>query len=217
MTRTEVKQLQRGLNRFTHKRLRGVGPLLVDGVMGRSTKSRIRMVKYYLGYKGKLNSRADHDFRSRLWHPNSIRYSSLARVRRGRKRRVSQRKKARANARSASASHGVSTYDGRPVATWLVPYLKWARAHEWRGTLNSGWRDPKYSQSLCFRMCGRPSCPGKCAGLSSNHVGSVRPRGAVDVSDYVRFGQLMQRCPLQPRVFNALGARDPVHFSASGN
>lgn len=117
----------------------------------------------------------------------------------------------------ASSATGVTRYDGVPVAAWMVPYLQWARAHGWRGRLVSGWRDPNYSRALCMRMCGRPSCPGRCAGLNSNHVGAKKPHGAVDVSDYTVFGKLMQRCPLEPKLINRLGVRDPVHFSVSGN
>lgn len=48
----------------------------------------------------------------------------------------------------------------------------------------------------------------------TNHSGKTRPKGAVDVSDFVRFAQLMQRCTLQPRIFNDLSS-DPVHVSAT--
>lgn len=123
----------------------------------------------------------------------------------------------RANRKKAMTQTGVTKYDGVVVAAWMVPYLQWAREHGWKGRLVSGWRDPHYSQQLCYSMCGAPSCPGRCAGLSSNHVGSAKPRGAVDVSDYQNFGRLMQRCPYEPKLINRLGARDPVHFSASGN
>lgn len=125
--------------------------------------------------------------------------------------------KLRANRKAAAKASGVGRFDGVPVALWMIPYLEWARANGWQGRLVSGWRDPNYSRSLCRRMCGADSCPGRCAGLASNHVGSRSPQGAVDVSDYQRFGQLMQRCPLQPTLINRLGARDPVHFSVSGN
>ncbi len=110
----------------------------------------------------------------------------------------------------------MATFDGRPVAAWMKPYLVWARNQGWRGTLNSGWRSPAYSEQLCRNICGAPSCPGRCAGRASNHAGSVKPAGSLDVSDYARFGELMRRCPLEPRIHNALGARDPVHFSHSG-
>lgn len=124
--------------------------------------------------------------------------------------------KQRANSRAAAASSGVTTFDGVPVAAVAVPYLQWARNHGWNGRLVSGWRDPKYSQSLCYRMCGRPSCPGKCAGTSSNHVGTTSNHFAVDVSDYQTFRRVIADCPISPRIFNNLPI-DPVHFSPSGN
>jgi hypothetical protein len=127
-----------------------------------------------------------------------------------------------ANKKAAAATTGVTTYDGVPCAAWLVPHLDWARhtGHggvKWMGKLVSGFRDPAYSKSLCMKMCGAPACPGKCAGLTSNHSGSAKPNGAVDVTDYVTFGQLMEHCPYEPRIHNALQATDPVHFSVAGN
>jgi hypothetical protein len=117
---------------------------------------------------------------------------------------------------AAPSSPLVATFDGKPCATWLIPYLSWARKHGWQGTLTSGWRDPEYSEKLCMQICGAPTCPGRCAGRLSNHSGSVKPQGAIDVSDYTRFGQLMAQCPLSPRIFNDL-PKDPVHFSATGH
>ena len=110
----------------------------------------------------------------------------------------------------------MTTFDGKPVAAWLKPYLDWARAHGWQGTLNSGYRTPEYSEHLCIGMCGAPSCPGKCAGRSSHHSIRVKPGGAIDVSDYVRFGELMRQCPYSPRIFNNLPS-DRVHYSSTGN
>ena len=118
---------------------------------------------------------------------------------------------------AASAPSGaVGTFDGVLCASWLIPSLTWARAHGWQGRLNSGWRDPVYSEGLCLKMCGAPTCPGRCAGRLSNHSGSVKPKGAIDVSDEVRFGQLMAACPLSPRIFNDL-PNDRIHFSATGH
>jgi peptidoglycan hydrolase-like protein with peptidoglycan-binding domain len=215
MPREQVKGLQTALNAFTNQHLKGIGPLIVDGVVGPATKKRIREAKAYLGYTGKQRRSAavDRDFMNRLRHPRSVRFSSPAMLARALDRRRKQRKAAKA---SMEPRNGVATFDGKPVAAWLKPYLVWARNNGWQGTLNSGWRDPAYSEQLCRNMCGAPSCPGRCAGRTSNHAGSVRPAGAVDVSDYARFGELMRRCPLQPRIHNALGARDPVHFSVTG-
>lgn len=212
----KTRDLQKALNIFTKKYVAGVSPLLVDGKKGKSTTSRIKLVKFYLGYTGKVNDTVDLNFRSRMWHPKSVQYSTPARVSRGIQRRRKKRADWKKNIK-AGATKGVGYFDGKPVANWLIPYLKWARANGWRGTLVSGWRDPVYSEGLCMRICGRPSCPGRCAGRSSNHSGSVKPHGAVDVSDYDRFFQLMRQCPLQPRIFNSLGSRDPVHGSATGS
>jgi hypothetical protein len=98
----------------------------------------------------------------------------------------------------------------------MKPYLMWARDHGWDGRLNSGFRDPLHSERLCFEICGRPSCSGTCAGRKSSHSQTVKPAGAIDVSDQAEFGQLMRRCPLEPKLFNALGAADPWHFSSTG-
>jgi peptidoglycan hydrolase-like protein with peptidoglycan-binding domain len=215
MSPDQVKALQTALNAFTGKRLHGVAPLMVDGVKGRATVKRIREVKGYLGYTGRAarSPAADKEFMQRLRHPRSARYSNPRMLARALRRRRAQKRTAKA---SMAPRAGVATFDGRPVAAWMVPYLEWARQNGWKGTLNSGWRDPAYSEHLCLNMCGRPSCPGKCAGRTSNHAGSVKPAGAVDVSDYVTFGHLMARCPYTPKLQNRLGARDPVHYSVSG-
>lgn len=110
----------------------------------------------------------------------------------------------------------VGVFDNKPCAAWLIPYLQWARDRGWRGVLNSGWRDPVKSEGICMDMCGAPSCPGRCAGRLSNHSGSVKPKGAVDVSEYTHFAQLMASCPYSPRIFNDL-PNDRVHFSATGH
>jgi peptidoglycan hydrolase-like protein with peptidoglycan-binding domain len=215
MSPDQVKALQTALNAFTGKRLHNVAPLMVDGVKGRATVKRIREVKTYLGYTGReqRSPTLDKQFMERVRHPRSARYSSPRMLARALRRRRAQR---RASKTSAAPRAGVATFDGRPVAAWLQPYLVWARQNGWKGTLNSGWRDPAYSEQLCLHMCGKPSCPGKCAGRTSNHAGSVKPAGAIDVSDYVTFGHLMARCPYTPKLQNKLGARDPVHFSVSG-
>lgn len=112
-------------------------------------------------------------------------------------------------------SAGVGSFDGVPVANWLIPYLSWARQNGWQGRLNSGWRSPEHSERLCFEKCGAATCPGTCAGRSSNHSADVKPKGAIDVSDEARFAELMARCPLSPRIFNDL-SKDRIHFSATG-
>jgi hypothetical protein len=222
MTRAEVRQLQEGLNHFVAKFLRGLGPLHVDGKMGQHTEGRIRTVKFYLGYtcdKGHgsecLSPKVDLAFRQRMWHPKTLRYSTPARVARGMARRRKQRA-AHAHTAKAAARHGLGTFDGIHIGNWLIPYLEWAREHgRWKGRLVSGYRDPIYSEHLCFAMCGRPTCPGKCAGRMTNHQGIEKPHGAMDVTDYVTFGEDMKHCPLEPKLVNHL-PNDPVHYSATG-
>jgi hypothetical protein len=209
----EISRLQADLNRWTERWLTRVPKLQVDGDKGPATNRRIMTVKWYLGYEGERDGKVTETFKRRMAQPRNPFRSSPAQVARGIARRRRQDQEAHDDLHPRP---GVSTYDGRPCAAWLRPYLVWAKEQGWQGTLVSGWRDPVYSEQLCYRMCGAPSCPGRCAGRASNHSGSEKPKGALDVSDYTRFGQLMQRCPHQPRIFNALGPADPVHFSASG-
>lgn len=216
-TKAAVAGIQRELNAFTKKYLRGLAPLMVDGVKGHATNRRIMTAKHYLGYPAsKRDSKITSEFLNRLRHPRSRKYTPRGMLREAFARRRRQRRKWLANRARASVTRGVKRFDGKPCATWLVLYLQWARKNGWRGRLNSGWRSPAYSDYLCRQMCGAPRCPGRCAGRASNHAGSVKPRGAVDVSDYATFARLMRSCPLQPHIYNALGQRDPVHFSASG-
>jgi len=176
-------------------------------------------VKYYLGYGSNRDADATSEFIRRVRHPRDPQYFPKGMIGTGIKRRLTQRRKYLRSRIVGFFTSGVTTYDGRQVAKWLVPYLRYARQHGWRGTLNSGWRDPVYSEHLCYVMCGAPSCPGRCAGRSSNHSGSSPGHGAVDVSDYGTFGRIMASMPLPDgahRLYNALGSRDPVHYSASG-
>lgn len=108
---------------------------------------------------------------------------------------------------------GVGTYDGKPVAKWIIPWLEKSRAAGWAGHVTSGYRTPEYSESLCMEMCGAPSCPGTCAGRSSNHSGTTYPHGAVDVTDETNFGRIQRQIGSPLR--NALPS-DRVHFSVSG-
>lgn len=121
----------------------------------------------------------------------------------------------------------LSTFEGTTVPAWMVgldpgpngSHVNWLQKIRatgiWHGQINSGYRTPAYSEGLCIAMCGAPSCPGRCAGRSTNHAKKVYPGGAIDVSDYVNFAIAARQvgAPFQ----NALGAADPVHFSPSGH
>jgi len=204
------------MNLFVKRYLYGLGAILEDGRLGPHTNGRIRTCKYYLGYLKPINATINMDFRQRIWHPKSVRYSSPHRLYRAGRRRVKQRKLAHANDNHANHTTGVGRYDGLPVANAAIRYLEYARKNGWKGRLVSGWRSAAYSESLCYRMCGRPSCQGMCAGRNTNHTGTSVNRFALDVSDYYRFGQIMRGCPYSPKIWNRL-PRDRVHYSPSGN
>jgi hypothetical protein len=219
----KTRKLQKELNQFTRSHLKFVTPLRVDGKRGPSTDHRIQTVKYYLGYQRKARtgdnaSKIDAGFLRRLEHPDqksAYQYDSA--FRRALKRRRWQKAHATPPKPPVMNAWGLGMFDGKPVAKAAIPYLNWARKNGWRGLLVSGWRSRAYSQHLCYVMCGAPACPGRCAGVNTNHVYSQPDRFAIDVSDYGTFGRLMQRCPLKPQLHNYLGSRDPVHFSPSGN
>lgn len=209
---------QRRLNWFTSKYLYGVTPLIVDGKLGASTKKRISYVRYYLGEHGKRRVTWSEELRHRTEHFNDRRYPASER-KDGAKRRRAQKLHWLRNHVYSYVAPGVVRFEGVAVAKVAIPYLEYARSKGWHGGLNSGWRDPKYSESLCYAMCGRSTCPGQCAGRSSNHSGTAADHFAIDVSDSATFGQIMAHMPNPPhgiRIHNSLGSRDVVHFSPSG-
>jgi hypothetical protein len=121
----------------------------------------------------------------------------------------------------------ISTFEGVAVPAWTVgkdagpngSHVNWLqkiRDAGWNGIVVSGARTAEHSEELCFGMCGQPSCPGTCAGRSSNHVVDAGyPDGALDVSEYTVFAQKARE--VGAPLINALGAADPVHFSPSGH
>jgi hypothetical protein len=117
-------------------------------------------------------------------------------------------------------AHGVVTPDRpwnpnhKPVAAWMVPWLDKYRANGWVGIVVSGYRSPEYCEQPCISMCGHTSCPGTCAGRSSNHTGVEYPRGAIDVTDFYNFAAIGHR--INSPLWNNLPS-DRVHFSTTGN
>ena len=212
----QIETLQRALNRFTGRYLEGVAPLGVDGDKGRLTRRRVRRVKWYLGYTGEDQQSAavTSTFLRRVRQPRSPRYSPPGMLTRGAARRRKQHEVAK---KAVEARNGVAVFEGEPVAAWMLPYVQWARAHGWHGRILSGYRTPEESEQICLGRCGKPSCPGNCAGRASNHSGKDKPRGALDVTDEGTFAAAMRSCPYSPRIFNSIGASDPNHFSATGN
>lgn len=220
MTRGEIVHLQNEMNAFVQRnKSLGYAPLRVDGEMGRLTKQRIRDIKFDLGYARKnLKVAVGAPFFHRMRHPNWVRpewRATKQAVKNGKKRRARRRIRVRQNQVRGFLKPGVGSFDGRPVAKAAIPVLQWCRAHGWHGVLVSGYRTPAYSESLCYRMCGRPQCPGRCAGRATNHAYALPTRFGIDVSDYVTFRTVVSRCPVRPHIHNAL-PNDRVHFSPSG-
>jgi hypothetical protein len=113
---------------------------------------------------------------------------------------------------------GIVTFDGKPCAKEIAFWLQKARDNGWGGELVSGVRSPEHSEDLCFGMCGAPSCPGTCAGRSSNHCcppsfKCKEGEGAADCSDYLNLAVILRR--IGAPIFNAL-PQDRVHFSYTG-
>ena len=104
----------------------------------------------------------------------------------------------------------------RDIPNWMIHWLDKTWDAGCRFVVNSGVRTPEYSEQLCYQICGAPSCPGRCAGRSSNHnmtKNQSEPAGALDVSNYYNFGAVQKRIgsPLKNNL-----PSDPVHYSATG-
>jgi hypothetical protein len=120
---------------------------------------------------------------------------------------------------------GLTTFDGKPTANWIIPVLRYYRGHGWwTGYVYSGYRSPA-SQWIAAtnyaRQLGRslyevyPNGP-----LASNHVGYVWPRGAVDVTNYYQLANAIANHPYPGNhplrwAGNTIG--DLVHFSSNAH
>lgn len=105
------------------------------------------------------------------------------------------------------AVKGVGTFDGHPVAMWIIPILQYARSHGWHGSVSSGYRSLA-EQTRIYNSGVRPAAkPG-----TSNHEGSVYPRGAVDVTEASQLSNILVHSPYK-NVLVWAGGKDPVHFS----
>lgn len=100
-------------------------------------------------------------------------------------------------------------YDGKPVAAWIVPILKYARAHGWRGNVTSGYRS--VAEQAMLKRTGAGNNPVADPG-KSNHNFTDFPSGAVDVTMAPQLSAILLRSPYASTLVWA-GAKDPVHFS----
>lgn len=112
-----------------------------------------------------------------------------------------------ASANPTNLPSGVGTFDGKPVAKWIIPILQYARAHGWTGSVTSGYRSFAEQQRI-YNSGVRPAAvPG-----TSNHEGSTFPAGAVDVSNASQLSSILRGSPYAS-LLQWAGSKDPVHFS----
>lgn len=106
-----------------------------------------------------------------------------------------------------SGVHGPLPFEGKPVAAWIQPILKFARGQGWKGGVNSGYRSTA-EQTRIYNSGVRPAArPG-----TSNHEFTAFPGGAVDVSDAAQLSAILKRSKYANLLVWA-GGKDPVHFS----
>lgn len=228
-TKHEVEVLQHALNDFFRRRLRGYAPLIVDGKIGVMTNKRVMAAKYYLGYGEKRAADFTDHFIKQLLNPMDKRhfeYRDDGNYELGVQRREHQRKVYEDHdshfQTDGAPIKGLVYQDGKWVNEWMAEInLRVRHAGNWKGYIESGWRSKEHSQELCIAMCGAPTCPGRCAGIYTNHVKVGHLEGAEDMTDYVTFREELHRLGLwgqdEPgHLFNIL-PQDPVHFSAHGN
>lgn len=112
--------------------------------------------------------------------------------------------------------HGTRTFDGLPVAAWIVPVLQWARGHGWAGHASSGYRDHAHQWKAAVEY-GLSHYPGGNP-FGSDHLTVDYPGGAVDVSLPAQLNQVLRGYPGKPTlVWGGPVIGDFVHFSAHGN
>jgi hypothetical protein len=114
-------------------------------------------------------------------------------------------------------------FDGHELPRWMAEINQEARdAGYWNGYTFSGRRSKEYSQSLCENMCGATTCPGRCAGIYTNHCGpptyqGVEYEGAQDASDSAG---LIRFCRAKNKPMRGAGEvlpSDIPHCSHEGN
>jgi hypothetical protein len=114
----------------------------------------------------------------------------------------------------AGSAAGTRDWHGTTVCNWIADILDKAWADGVRFTVISGFRTVAESVAACQHICGAPSCPGTCAGASSNHNGCTGGKGAVDIGagcESLRSWLASHGNPLSNNL-----PLDRCHFSRSG-
>lgn len=108
------------------------------------------------------------------------------------------------------------------IAKWMNAYLL-AIGAKGKIALNNSFRTPQESHDICMGMCGAPSCPGVCAGRSSNHSGTVWPAGAIDLindtTEPAKLEALMKKAKRKgiPKLLKNDLPADRLHYSSDGH
>jgi hypothetical protein len=213
-----VKELQAAVDETLKSREFPWRMIRTDGRFGEKTQAACHFTGWLLGFSpSQLSKIKDGTITS---HADAIFVKEKARSDAMKKRERERRPVAKKlrflhdHPQRRSRAKGVTTFDGVPVATWMVRWLRKSRENGWGGELTSGYRTPQHSEDVCRGICGQPTCPGRCAGRSSNHSGKDFPAGAVDVTDEFTFAAIQRRIgsPLK----NAIPT-DRIHFSESGH
>jgi hypothetical protein len=212
--RRRIKQIR---NRHPHHWKNAVWAWANRGKKG-NWRRKLRRFQAYRGYARDLERYLLDNMKP--GHERKERRREMDRIVKAAGEKIEHLKKAHADHpdHPPTDADGIVLYDGKPVPAWMVPWLNEIRDEGWDGYVVSGVRTPQQSIGLCYAMCGAPSCTGRCAGAASNHNATppvTYPEGALDVSDYIEFGYLARKVGSPLR--NALGPRDPVHYSVSGN
>jgi hypothetical protein len=219
MSGDDVREFQMLLNRrFKAWRIgRRVG---VDSVYGKETREAAMQVCVGLGIVAAtaMAHGVVPELRTKFRHParrtpDELKRSKSAAAKRFRKQLRDQ---------FAQPHDGLETFDGKPVAAWIVPSLRWAREHGWTGTVTSGFRTCEHQKQVAADFAASQGTTvaaiypnGPCA---SNHVGHQHPRGAVDVSNPEQLDRVLRNNPNRPRlVWGGPVINDRVHFSATGH
>lgn len=115
--------------------------------------------------------------------------------------------------RTSKGNFKIGAFEGTPVATWMIPALKYARAHGWTGKLTSGVRTFQQQAALYANRANNPNPVAK-PGTSSHEIGNG---GAFDATSPQQLAQVLKGFRGRRPVWApTVGLNDPVHFSLSG-
>lgn len=112
------------------------------------------------------------------------------------------------NFSSGTMPSGVTTYEGKQVAAWIVPILQCAKSNGWNGTVTSGYRSVADQRRVCATGVKPCATPG-----TSHHQGTAYPDGAVDVSNAAQLSAILTSGKCNANGLVWAGSKDPVHFS----